>query len=129
MWVKMSRCDSDEKKKKHRDYQKEWRKKNPERARAISKRYRESHRDAIAGKHASEEYLEYERMRRAKANAESIEKCDKDIYHKRWADDEVIYLIENYQEKTIPELAFETGRTIAAIERKRNKLGLRKEKK
>lgn len=115
--------------KEYQEYQREYVKRNQEKIKEMSKRWRDNNREKINEYHRQEYVLEYERKRKKKANQESFEECDKDLYRQRWTKAETDYLVENYQNKTIPELAKEMGRTIIAIERKRNKLGLRKEQK
>ena len=116
-------------KEEHNELVREWRKNNPESVKKSSKKYRDTHKEQIRERYTSEPYLKKQRTRKQKKNLQSIENCDTDIYRKNWTDEEVQYLIDNYQSMTIPELSEKMGRTIMAIERKRNKLGLRKEQK
>lgn len=112
---------TEEQKAKHRLAQRRYAQKYPERVKASLEKYRKSLKAKPRNREINNRY-------RRNANAKSYERCDKNLHGTRWRYDEVIYLIENYQNKTISELAIETGRTISAIERKRNKLGLKKEK-
>ena len=50
-------------------------------------------------------------------------------FQKNWTKEEIEYLEKNYQVKTDKEIAIHLGRTRDAIERKRSKLGLNKNKK
>lgn len=86
-----------------------------EEERRAHRRKREAGHDSVSNK------------RRRKKNAESIKNCDQKIYREEWNDSEVEYLIKNYRSKTKEEIANDLGRTLASVERKRNRLNLLKE--
>lgn len=116
----------EEAKERHRKQQREYYLKNRDKYYNSLKRYRETQKYRDYYENIGREKT---RLRKIRQNAKSVEECDKDIYYKRWTEDEVEFLIDNYQTMTIPQIAKETGRTIMAVERKRNKLGLVKERK
>ena len=117
---------TDEQRAKHRLEQQRYREKHPERVKESQKKYVNKCKK-LGKKYWSVNY-ETRNERRRERNAESIENCDKFLYKAKWSDEEVKYLIDNYQTKTIPELSALMGRTEMSIERKRNRLGLKKER-
>lgn len=117
---------NEEEKAKHRAKQKRYCEKYPERIKESQRKYRNSEK----GKEALARYYprkkELDQIRRLKGNAKSIEECNKDLYHKWWTTAEERFLIDNYQIMSIKEISVALGRTYMAVERKRNKLGLKK---
>lgn len=111
---------------KRREYQKKYVENHKEEIREKSKKWREEHYEERRLKWTSPEALKETRERKKLANDLSFIECDKEKWHRVWTDDEVEFLIENYQDMTIPQIAKELGRTHIAVERKRNKLGLKK---
>ena len=116
----------EERKKRHKMSQRRYALNNPEKVKETSRRYREEHYEEIRARWKSPEYLKKNRDWKKKLNDNTFIECDKEKWHKLWTDDEVDFLISNYQNMSIPEIAKELGRTYIAVERKRNKLGLQK---
>lgn len=116
-----------EHRKQYCEYQKAYAKRHPDKVREYAKKYYERNKEKYNGSRSPEE-TEKQRLRRIEQNRKSYEECDKYIYGTRWTNEEIQFLVDNYNTMTISEIALTTGRTIMAVERKRNKLGLVKDK-
>jgi len=113
---------------KHNEWQRKYREKYPERVKATQLKYRLTHRDEInkrCKKYRRGSESSYNEYRRRK-NQESIDNCDESLRRARWSEKEIDFLVDNYDHMTITEISLELGRTICAVERKRNMLGLHK---
>lgn len=116
----------EEKKARKLEYNRRYVERHKEEVKRKAKAYKEAHYEEYRARWTSPRYLKANRDRKKLANDQSFIECDKEKWHKFWTDDEVDFLISNYQNMSIPEIAKELGRTYMTVERKRNKLGLKK---
>lgn len=121
--------DIETKRAKHNEYQRRYRERHKERVKEQAKRWRDSHKEQLKLKSQTPEYKDRHNTLRRNKNRASIENCDEYKRWKVWSDEEVKYLTDNYSTQNIYQIADYLGRSINAVERKRNKLGLRKEQK
>lgn len=95
-----------------------WREEHPEQV----MNYREKNKEFV--REWATKNKEKVNNRRRQRNTDSIERA---IYsNEKWTEEETTYLIENYQKMKIYEIADTLGRSYSSVERKRNKLKLRK---
>ena len=113
--------ETEEKRKKHAEYQRAWRAANPEKAKAIAKRSRERYRtDPEAAKirrdwiKASKKKPNIIRSRKA-SKKKRYEKTQYAInHHRRWSDAEIQIAFDRYLTDT--EISSAIGRSVQAVE-------------
>ena len=125
-------ADNKEKiKEQRKKYVKEHEEEVKESRRKANKRYKEKHKEEIKERarlyqqNLSEEQRANLAYNRRIKNQNSIDNAIN--HYTKWTKEETQYLIDNYENMTIYEIAADLGRSINAVERKRNKLKLYKD--